>query len=155
MGTVARWTVGCINLIAAIPFGIILLLMLFTVIGNASATGYVYVKGIFDFIFFYIFLNFAIPLFIGVFFLFVKTVNRRLALSAGAMTALLLLMDIQPMTSLAQDIQAGVRIGIPWTALLMAVFFTALLGGLGIALLFFHGLLMSGAVASPSTVTVR
>jgi hypothetical protein len=121
MSGVARGMISFTYLFISLPFGVIFMLMCFTIFKNVNTTGMVYVRGLFDFIFVYIFFNFLLSLMIGVALIYVSKPNRTLVKTITAVTFILLLHDIPPIKALIEDWQAGVRIGIPWTALLMVV----------------------------------
>jgi hypothetical protein len=120
MSRVAKGIISGAYLFISLPFGIIFLLMLFTIFKNLNSTGYVYVKGIFDFIFIYIFLNFLLSFLMGALLLAVSEVNAGLLKTVTLLTFVLLLHDLPPLKTLVEDMQAGIPIGIPWPALLLA-----------------------------------
>lgn len=120
MSRLAKGIISSAYLFISFPFGIIFLLMLFTIFKNLNTTGYVYVKGIFDFIFVYIFLNFLLSFLMGAALLAVRQVNAILLKTVTFLTFVLLLHDLPPIKALVEDMQAGVPIGIPWPALLLA-----------------------------------
>jgi len=121
MGKAARRVISCAYLFISIPFGIIFLLMLFTVLKGLDTTGYVYVKGIFDFVFVYIFLNFLLSLLMGSFLMFVNEVNPLLMKTVTVLTFVLLMHDLPPLKAVVEDIESGVPVGVPWPVLLMAI----------------------------------
>lgn len=121
MGKIARGLISFTYLFISLPFGIIFLLMLFTIFKNLNTTGYVYVRGMFDFIFIYIFLNFVLSLLIGTLLVFVRNAGPRLIKTVTCLTFVLLLHDLPPIVTLVEDMTAGIRIGIPWPVLLMSI----------------------------------
>ena len=121
MGNGARVALICTFLIIAFPFGIILLLMLFSLIGNAKQTGYIYITNILDYVVVYIFLNFSIPLFISTSLIFIRHAGRKATEVIAALLLVLLLIDIKPLIGVIEDASAGVLVGIPWTTVLMAL----------------------------------
>lgn len=120
MSRVAKGVISGVYLFISLPFGIIFLLMLFTIFKNLTTTGYVYIKGVFDFIFVYIFLNFLLSFIMGALLLAVSEVNELLLKTVTVLTFVLLMHDLPPLKTLIEDMQAGKTIGIPWPALLLA-----------------------------------
>jgi|GEM_PF-3604708 len=121
MSGTARGMISVTYLFISFPFGIIFMLMCFTIFKNLNTTGMVYVKGLFDYIFVYIFLNFLLSFLVGVVLIYVRNPKPRLIKAVTVVTFILLLHDIPPIKALIHDWHRGVRIGIPWPALLTGV----------------------------------
>jgi hypothetical protein len=121
MSGAARGMISFTYLFISFPFGIIFMLMCFTIFKNLNTTGMVYIWGFFDFIFIYIFFNFLFSFLMGVVLIYVRSPNRTLIKTITIATFILLLHDIPPIKALIEDMQSGVRIGIPWPALLATV----------------------------------
>jgi hypothetical protein len=121
MSGIARGMISVTYLFISFPFGIIFMLMCFTIFKNVNTTGMVYVKGLFDYIFVYILLNFLLSFLMGTTLIYVRKPNPTLVKTVTVLTFILLLHDIPPIKALIEDWQAGVPIGIPWPALLAGV----------------------------------
>jgi hypothetical protein len=121
MGKLSRGILAGTFIFLSIPFGIVFLLMLFTMFKNFNVSGTVHIKGMFDFIFVYIFLNFLISLLIGLALVFLKNIGNVLVKIQTGMVFFLLLYDIPPLKSTISDMHKGVPIGIPWTTILMVI----------------------------------